>query len=201
MCSWFIFLWFSTFLTCCRVKLFRKPVLKLNVTTELHKWLWGDLSSVSKSTRWDLLGKMLSSFYPHVYTTYWEFHLPPHMHADTALSLCPANIHIHMKSKLPKVFYERGLCFDFIFHQSLTQWTQASTHGNKYARNLKLKIHPKTWFCNMIPFIDPCRKMIFSLFLLQTDMRGQPQKLVVKCLAHWLRLCNHTLSPMRADIE
>lgn len=65
----------------------------------------------------------------------------------TAPSLCRENTQTCMKSKLPKVFCERRLCSHLTFHHTWVQWTQASTHGNKYDRNLRGKATQKPWVC------------------------------------------------------
>lgn len=64
----------------------------------------------------------------------------------TAPSLCRENTQTCMKSKLPKVFCERRLCSHLTFHHTWVQWTQASTHGNKYDRNLRGKATQKPEF-------------------------------------------------------
>lgn len=76
-------------------------------------------------------------------TASWELCVTPNMHKDAALCFCPKNTQTRTKSKLPKVFCERGLCSHFIFHHTGLQWTQASTHGNKYSRSLRGKTSPK----------------------------------------------------------
>lgn len=73
--------------------------------------------------------------YTLLQTAYWE------------LSLCCENTQTCMKSKLPKVFCERRLCSHLTFHHTWVQWTQASTHGNKYDRNLRGKATQKPWVC------------------------------------------------------
>ena len=108
----------------------------------------------------------------------WEFHPAPHMYEDTALSLSLTHTHTHTrththrKSKLPKVFYERGLCCVTLFSTTLSGLSE-------HKPALMETSTPGTWRKELPPnlilqcFTDPCRVIILSLVPLQEHISGQ----------------------------